>query len=484
MTNDVSWQKPEYGQHLPDWKIVRAVCAGQSAVKALAKEVLPIPNPTDTSVENTKRYQQYLKRAVFFNATGRTLQALVGAAYRQDPEIKVSGIDYIADDCDGKGVTLYQHSQRTVQDILITGRAGLLVDYPQTEAPTSRAQQLAGQIQSTICMYAAESIINWRFARVGSKSQLTMVVLSETSCDIDGFAELEIQQNRVLLLVDGKYTVQVWRKDEKTKTWIMHSESTPLDGSGKPWPEIPFVFVGATNNDAEIDRAPLADIAFLNVAHFCNSADYEDSVFFVGQAQPVITGLNETWRDHLEKTGVYIGSRTPIPLPENSDFKFVQAQPNSLVKEAMEQKEAQMIALSARLIEKGSAVKTATQAQSENEAEHSVLSLVVENVSSAYTKALGFVCRFMNVSASPEFSISDDFGIDDLTPQDRQQLMAEWQNGIIAKSDYRSNLRRAGVLDDDRTDDDIDAENESDTAGLGLDTGTTAPVKANATSAD
>ena len=464
---NVDWVKPEVSAALADWKAVRAVCAGQTAMKALGKEVLPMPNPTDASSENAERYKQYLKRAVFFNATGRTLNSLTGAAYRLDPEIDVSGIDYIAEDADGKSVSLYQQSQRVLQDVLMVGRAGLLADYPTTEAPVSKADQIAGQIRATISVYQAESVINWRYVRTGSQYKLSMVVLAETTCMYVGFEEKTIEQRRVLKL-EGAYIVEIWRKDDK-KEWALFSSAMPTDGRGNFWKEIPFCFVGAVNNDADIDRAPLADIAMLNIAHFCNSADYEDSVFFVGQAQPVITGLNQQWADMLKKDGVCIGSRTPIPLPENSDFKFVQAEPNTLVKEAMDQKEAQMIALSARLIEKGSAVKTATQVRADSEAEHSVLSLVVENISNAYEKALQWVALFMNATANPVFCINDDFGVDDLTAQDRQQLMAEWQSGLIGKSDARSVLRKAGVIDEGRTDEDIDAENELDDAGLGLD---------------
>ena len=61
-------------------------------------------------------------------------------------------------------------------------------------------------------------------------------------------------------------------------------------------------------------------MAALNLAHYRNSADYEDSVFFNGQPQPWMAGLTEEWRDWLKKEGIVIGSRVILPLPENGSF--------------------------------------------------------------------------------------------------------------------------------------------------------------------
>jgi hypothetical protein len=40
----------------------------------------------------------------------------------------------------------------------------------------------------------------------------------------------------------------------------------------------------------------------MNIAHYHNSAEYENSVFLCGQIQPVMTGLDTEWRDWLQET--------------------------------------------------------------------------------------------------------------------------------------------------------------------------------------
>src|SRR5690606_38005819 len=136
-----------------------------------------------------------------------------------------------------------------------------------------------------------------------------------------------------------------------------------LNGDGKEWTEIPFTFVGANNNDARVDPSPMYDMAELNVAHYQTTADCRKSAYFTGQVQVAITGLTENWRDHLEKNRVYFGSETPILLPEGGDIKMVQSQGNTQAEREREYVEKQMIAIGARLIQPGSAPKTATESQ-------------------------------------------------------------------------------------------------------------------------
>lgn len=72
---------------------------------------LPRPNAEDESPENRARYDAYLKRAVYYNATGRTLSGLTGIAFRRWPEIVLpASLEYIRDDVDGSGSTLIQQT--------------------------------------------------------------------------------------------------------------------------------------------------------------------------------------------------------------------------------------------------------------------------------------------------------------------------------------------------------------------------------------
>jgi hypothetical protein len=469
---DVKFTRPEYDAALSRWRLVRDVCEGSETIKGRGDVYLPRPNPHDKGDENKARYDSYLQRAVFYNATGRTKRSLIGAVFRTWPTLTVSAaLDYVNQDADGQGISIYQQSQSVVGHILEVGRHGLLVDYPPVEAgAVSRAQSEASGIRPTISSYVAEAIINWKTRKIGGKVLLSLVVLKETvDKDTDDGFGVEIRdQYRVLRLNDaGQYEQEVWT--DIGGSWDAVDARMPLDGSGKPWAFIPFTFVGSENNDSSLDDAPLYDMAEINLGHYRNSADYEEASYLVGQPQPWMSGLDEMWRDHLEETGIYLGSRAPWLLPAGGACGLMQAQPNSLAKEAMDAKEDQMVALGARLIERGSAAKTATQADNESAAEHSILSLAVSNVSEAYNLCLTWMGQFLGAQGEAVYKLAQDFSQVTLDATILTALFNAVQGGKVPEADFWQYLRDRGVIDPEKTDDEIRGELEAQGPALELD---------------
>lgn len=489
---------------LERWAVVRDVISGDQCLRST--KYLPELNSTDKSQENKARNDAYRARAVWYPATQFTLEGLTGLAFKNDPTTNLPAqLQYLLKDADGAGVSLYQQSQSTLSNNLAIGRHGLFVDF---------AEALGRPV---IKSYLAESIINWRHDIVGGKVTLTKVVLQEEIEEYDGEWGLRClkQWREVYLNVAGKVEVRLWREDltspaeNKPKVPVAFSGqggdavfTTVLRSRGAELTEIPFTFVGSYNNDSNIDPAPLYGLAQINLAHFRNSADYEDSVFFCGQVQPWISGLTEEWRNFLQNpyfvdeqgqrryTGqkVYVGSRTPLLLPENGGFGLAQAQPNSLAAEAMKHKEEQMVAAGARMIEATKANKTATGENNDREATTSVLSLCVANVNEAYQKAIGYCARFLDI-AVPEkgfedaYKIQQDFTTMTADPQLIAELVKSWQTGVIAKADIRAFFRKLGVVATERTDELIERDILKDGPPLGtMDDGGGAPPAGGATS--
>lgn len=469
--SDVTFQRPEFVAAKNRWRLVRDVCKGSETIKAAGDLYLPRPNPTDKSDDNLARYDGYKARAVFYNATGRTKHSLVGAVFRTWPTLDVPGaLDYVAKDVDGQGVSIYQQSQSVIGHLLEVGRHGLLVDYPAVDGTaTSKADNQSGGIRPTITSYPAESIINWKTMQVGGQHLLSLVVLREV-VDVDtsdGFGSEQVVQFRVLRLTEGVYTQEVWQEGDSATTQTIPAYPV-TDGAGLPWRIIPFQFLGSENNDSSIDDSPLYDMAEINIGHYHNSADYEDSAYFAGQPQFWIAGLDEQWRDHLEKNGIYVGSRAPLTLPKDGACGFAQPEPNTLVKEAMDSKKDDMVSLGARLIERGSAVKTATQADNDSAAEHSVLSLVVSNVSEGYCQCLEWMGIFVSATGTPVYKLNQDFSQVSLDANILAQLFNAVQGGRLPATDFWQYLRDRGVINPEKSDDDIRDELETSGAGLAL----------------
>ena len=447
----------------PSWELISDCIKGERAIKKKHDTYLPRPNVSDKSTENELRYKQYLTRAVFYNVTARTLSGLVGQVFSKDPMLDVPPLlDPIVEDSDGSGVSLIQQSKCVLGHVLAQGRAGLFVDYPNVEGIATRQDQLEGAIRPNILHYEAAQIINWRSERVGAKNRLTLIVLAETYVDSDdGFKEEIVKQYRVLRLINGVYQVQIWREasGSASSAYGMIEEFIPTSAQGQPLTRIPFQFIGWENNDETPDLPPLYDLSIINLAHYRNSADYEEACYITGQPTPYMTGLTQTWVDDVLKGEVQLGSRAAIPLPEGGSMGLIQASANSMPKEAMDTKERQMVALGAKLVEQKQVQRTATEAGLENASETCVLASAANNTAEAFRTALGWCMEFVGTDGEIEFDLNTDFSIHKLDPQSQQALLSLWQNDVLTWEELRNNLLRANIaeLPNDEARDIIDA---------------------------
>lgn len=461
---NVQYTRQEVTDASEKWDLIYDCLAGQDAIKAhdLALtegsdddgRYLPKPNPDDLTARNVLRYKQYIARAVWYSVTARTHSGLVGQVFQRDPVLELPALlESLRTDCDGAGVGIIAQAKRALGHVLAYGRAGLLADYPETDKTTSRAEQESGMIRPTVVLYDPWSIINWRTTVIGAKRVLSLVVLYESRSTVkDEFEDNVEDQWRVLSLDgEGNYRVGLWRAGEgASASEVAEREAfTPLDSTGKPLREIPFQFLGAVDNDADVDDPPIYDLATLNLAHYRNSADHEETCYIVGQPTPVITGLTQAWKDKNFKNGIAFGSRGGIALPEGGAAFLLQAAPNTMPREAMEAKERQMVALGAKLVEQRQVQRTATEAKQEYATEISVIGSCAQNVSQGYERALAWAGAFVGTNEKSTLKLSSGFDLNTMTPEELTALVTAWQSDAISTTELRDKLKAGGVATQD-----------------------------------
>lgn len=454
----VTSKNPTYEKYLSVWQRTRDAVAGSNAVKAKEKRKVYLPSPDDSSdTIAVERYDQYIKRAVYTNFTGRTKNALVGAAFRKKPELELpKELEYLLDDATGDGLSLEQLAKDELSNLLETGRGFFLVDFPQTDDGLSVEQVQAMQLQASIVPYTAESVINWKTTVINGRKYLSLVVLEESYLNADDeFSHESKTQHRVLRLRDDGYTQQLYR-DEVPYT----EEFYPLNGQGMKWQRIPGMFVGSQNNDSTIDDAPLSDIAEVNIAHYRNSADFEESCFLTGQPTLFIThSLSmEQWNEY-NPGGIKLGSRAGHVLGDTGSATLLQADANNLVGDAMIKKESQMVAIGARIITDRSANETAEGARIRFASENSVLGDLVGNLSNAIEQCIKWCGEFMNVNdVDCYFEINREFYDKSVDPQMVMAMITLMDREIIGENDVFMKLKSAGLVEPERTLDDVKQE--------------------------
>jgi len=448
--SNVDTPHEDYAIELPDWRKIEHI----TRLRMLDSYLLEL-NPHDTSEENRSRNRAYKQRAIFYAVAAQTVQGMLGTMFRRDPKLALPTVlEYMERNADGAGVSLYQQSQGLCDDVIRKSRAGLYVSFPPTEGAVSMRDMVEGRYVATIQRLEPEQIINWRTETRGSQTRLKFVIIREYREKTDQYTTDEYMTLRELYLDDeGVYQERHW-SDEGGALRVV-DEITPTDAAGQPWYEIPFIFVGAENNDPKVDRPVMLPLVDLNIGHYRNSADWEDSVWYVGQAQPWMSGVTESYLEMLKEQGMYVGSRNLLAVPEGGQFQFAAPPPNSIVRQAMQDKVEMMLQLGARLMQPGSAAKTATEVAGIREAQHSILSLIAANASEAYTQALQWAGRYMGVGDGEmdaiDYQINQDFVSPDATPQDIQAMVAGFVQGSIPISDYVRYMQRIGRFDGERT---------------------------------
>lgn len=459
----------DYASMVNQWMRIDAAIAGEDAVKALKVAALPMPNAMDISLENQQRYDSYLQRAVWHAVSGRTLSNMVGQVFSIAPTSQLPGVlDELNVDVDGSGVNLAQQAKQTLSHVISKSRCGLFVDYPTTEGVTTIADQQTNGIRPIILIFDPICIINWRMTKRGALSQLSLVVIeSDYVSNDDGFEVAYETEWKALRLLNGVYTVEVWRKVDDD--FVKFSSVTPTNGAGKTMTEIPFIFVGVDANDYTVEKPLLGDIVSLNYAHFRDSADYQEAVYMLGQPTPFATGLTDDWIKRQLGGAISLGSRNIVPLPENATMGLLQVSPNTLPKEAMDQKEEQMQSLGAMLVERKKVAITATEAGINDAAETSILSACANNVTAAYCHALVFAGAFANVDVpndpiNPIFELNTDFAVSRLNPNEVKATLDAYNGGLISFTEARDKLKRGGYAfeEDEIVKGEIDQKAEAD----------------------
>ena len=489
----VDSRNPQYEKCLKQWSLVRDCDEGSQAIKSRSKgsdgaltglagtAYLPPPNANDGSTDNKLRYRAYVERANFVNFTSHTKEGMIGMVFRKPSVVELDpNIEYMVENANGDGLSVDQMIKDAASEALMVGRYGLLVDYPSAPLGLTNAEVQALNLRANILPYPAESIINWRTTNVGGIKKLSLVVLQEPTLkpSEDGFEYEECMYHRVLKLENGVYVQNLY--DENNEIINYAQGDTDGDGDedydvniyprkadGSLWDEIPFAFIGSINNDETVDKAPLYDIAEINISHYRNSADYEESSFLVGQPTPAFSGLTQSWVDQNMSGGVSFGSRSAILLPENGNAMLLQAGENQMPLKGMEIKEDQMVKIGTRIIQDQSGIETAEAAKIRFAGQNSKLGSIILNVENSFIKCFEWAMEFMGGTQAPSIKINKEFYESTIDPQVLMANIQLMDRGVIAKSDLRELMRKSNLLEPERTDDVLDGEIETEDLLLG-----------------
>ncbi len=331
-TATLEFAHPDYGCTLAEWQMVEDVCAGPTTIKERGIVYLPkLAGQTD------EEYLAYKKRAVMFNATKRTREALAGLLMRKQPTLTLPDGDAASQpllaDVTMSGMSLLQWIKHIATAVVSTGRMVTVIDYNMDTA------------RPYMATYQATDVLNWATSLVNGRRVLSLLIVREREEVLDGFRVTKRERYRSYRLVDGQVLYRTWTENDAEG----HNSAAdnPMTRRGKSLPRIPAVFHNACHLGPEIGEVPLYDLADINMSHYRTSADLETGRHIAGLPTPYATGVE------ADKASLTLGT-TKLLTCENPDatFGFLEFTGQGLgeLTKALEEKERQMAVLGARLL--------------------------------------------------------------------------------------------------------------------------------------
>lgn len=166
----------------------------------------------------------------------------------------------------------------------------------------------------------------------------------------------------------------------------------------------------------------------------------------------------EQWAEY-NKTGVTVGADQGMFLGASGSANLLQLNPASAVEEKLRTLESQMIAVGAHLITDATSNETAEAARIDASGKASSLSTAVGNVSEGLEAALEDMARFMGGNPDAvKYKLNQQFYPDNLDAQTIMAMIQLLDRQVIAVQDVRTKLRGGGLIAQNRTDEELDAE--------------------------
>ena len=445
----VDTKHKEYTENYEAWERCEHAAEGQDEIHEYGVKYLP-----RLSGQTDQEYFSYKQRALYYNATARTIDGLTGMLFMKPETIEApAAMDSIIADVTMGGLSLHQFAEVISEEVITIGRCGVLVDYPPIVNAVTLAQAQAQGARPYATMYDAESIINWKTGRINNVEQLTLVVLEEENeIPVDEFESKCEPQWRVLDLVNSAYRQRVFRKDKRGE-FILVEEIYPQI-NGRVINKIPFEFFGVRDNSPCVDKPPLLDLVDVNLSHYRTTADYEHGLHFTGLPTPVVTG----YYSDDKSASLRIGSGTAWLLPDPQSKAFYlefTGQGLGELREALRSKEAMMATLGARILApEKRAAEAAQTANIHRSSENSVLASIAQSISVGLTHVMEWLREWSNITGDVKVELNRDFIPNSMTAQDIDVLVKSWQAGAISANVLFENLVAGDIISQDTSFDD------------------------------
>lgn len=439
MVYNIKTMHPLYEQFADSWRKMRDAVAGEDDVKQRGVVHLPLKTGMKAIVDDqdrTNAYLAYQTRAEFPELVSPAIIGSRGIIHKKETTYELPpALEYLEQKATLDGKTLASLHREITTQILTTGRCGLL--------PGVRKD---GTFY--IALYNAEAIINWD----NTDGILDYVVLDESGSkrNRENNQWSPQEQYLELKLENGAYTA------------VRYSGDTP----GDPLPaikkdrsafdELPFVFVNTTNLSFDPDDVPLYGLAKICYRIYRMDADYTHGLHMTSEPTPWVSGFDNP-AGAIEKglAPKSIGASTIWLLPKGGQAGFLEFNGPGLDAQAKAIASAleRAVLFGVQILsDENQAAESGKSRKLRMNTQHSLLDTINENVAEGLQKALRMIAIWAGEDSEKVILTPPKDLIDwTMGPQELTALVNGWMSGGYSKNTLFFNIKRGGLVPDDRT---------------------------------
>lgn len=418
MNKKIDLTHPTFHRYHHQWAMCRDCYEGEAAIKSeeRCEHYLPM-----LSGQDAEDYRLYLRRAVFTSIFATVVNGRIGQVFRRPPKYEFSDeFQMWQESVSQNRLDLNGFVKRVLTEIFTVGRCGILVDMDQEGG------------EPYFALYKAEDIKNWKAERGELLAcSLKETPVEETYDEDEGYSISHAEVCRYLVLSDeGIYQQEVYKRDKKTGEMELQETITPTI-NGTPMTFIPFTFINTNDISEGVTKPPLFDLSAVNLAHYRNSADYEQILHMTAIPTPYGTGLDDG--ESLETIGA-----THFKALRNENAKLglleFSGQGASAIKDSMEDKMGHMAVLGGAIVaRRRGQVETAETARIRSASENSLLETICDSVEQGIESALKHVSSWMGWSDEILVALNRDFINDQFDAQTLTAVNQAEMTGVLSK---------------------------------------------------
>jgi hypothetical protein len=439
---------------------------GTSAMRLASRKYL-VQHP----YESNDAYEKRLEVNYLDNFTLRTLNTLVGKAFKDIPQPGADMPDEVLnllDDVDDCGTALVPFAREWFRLGLEQAVSHVLIDMPApAPIPEGRTRNMADDLRDGMRpvwrMISAEDMLDIQETKINGKRQVSLIRFRDDEIrPVGQFGHELVQRVKVLRNDGGLVTWEAWElqtegKNKKVK-WVL-AEGPARFGLNT----IPLVSFYTDKTGVGEGRSNLADLAHLNVRHWQSTADQTNILTVVRFPILAASGVRES--DGEGESGqIVVGPNKFLTTPDPQSKVYYVEHTGAAVdagKGELERLESAMASYGAQFLEKGSGgPETASGRIIDEAAAISPLKSWGLNFKDALETACWYTAQWLKlgeeIDTPIEFEVEDDVNMAD--PTEVQSLDKARERKDISRETWLNEAVLRGIIKHEDFDADADQE--------------------------